>query len=46
MYKLLFNFVKRKIPKISQTELIALRSGNTSLTEILKAKINLQKSEL
>ena len=27
----LFNFVKNKIPKISQTELIALKSGNTSI---------------
>ncbi len=27
----LFNFVKSKIPKISNTELIALRSGNTSI---------------
>ena len=27
----LFNFVKNKIPRISDTELIALRSGNTSL---------------
>ena len=27
----LFNFVKAKIPKISNTELIALRSGNTSI---------------
>ena len=31
MYRGLFNFVKRKIPKISETELIALRSGSTSL---------------
>lgn len=27
----IFNFVKNKIPKISQTELIALKSGNTSI---------------
>ena len=36
----LFNFVKNKIPKISSTELIALRSGNTSLDRsILLGKI-------
>tara|TARA_Y100000389_G_scaffold64748_1_gene60810 strand:+ start:858 stop:2804 length:1947 start_codon:yes stop_codon:yes gene_type:complete len=29
--KRLFNIIKSKIPKISSTELIALRSGNTSL---------------
>ena len=35
----LFNFVKNKIPKISATELIALRSGNTSLDrQILQGK--------
>ena len=28
----LFNFTKSLIPKISQTELIALKSGNTSNT--------------
>ena len=31
MYKLIFNRVQRIIPKISQTELIALRSGGTSI---------------
>ena len=31
MYRTLFKLVKRKIPKISDTELIALRSGNTSI---------------
>jgi alkylation response protein AidB-like acyl-CoA dehydrogenase len=45
----LFNFVKNKIPKISKTELIALRSGNTSLDRsILMGKIkypNIQKPE-
>lgn len=40
----LFNFVKNKIPKISDTELIALRSGNTSLDrQILLGKVNLPK---
>ena len=42
MYKSLFRFVKKKIPKISDTELIALRSGNTSIDrEILMGKVNL-----
>lgn len=31
MYRLLFDFVKRRVPRISPTELVALRSGNTSL---------------
>ena len=36
----LFNFVKSKIPRISDTEMIALRSGNTSLDRsILQGKI-------
>ena len=40
MYKHAFNFVKRRIPKISNTELIALRSGNTSIDrDILKGKV-------
>lgn len=35
-----FDLVKRKIPKISSTELIALRSGNTSIDrEILSGKV-------
>ena len=37
----LFNIIKNKIPKISNTELIALRSGNTSIDRsILQGKIN------
>ncbi len=40
MYRQLFNFVKKKIPKISDTELIALRSGNTSIDrQILHGKV-------
>ena len=40
----LFNFIKNKIPKISKTELIALRSGNTSLDRnILIGKIKYPK---
>lgn len=31
MYKYIFNNVKKLIPKISETELIALRSGTTSI---------------
>ena len=42
----LFNFVKAKIPKISPTELIALRSGNTSLDRsILMGKMKFPKKE-
>ena len=42
MYRLLFRFVKNKIPRISETEMIALRSGNTSIDrEILQGKINM-----
>ena len=42
----LFNFVKNKIPKISPTELIALRSGNTSLDRfILMGKIEFPKKK-
>ena len=40
MYKLLFNSVKQRIPRISPTEMIALQSGTTSLDrDILKGKI-------
>ena len=42
MYRQLFNYVKRKIPRISDTELIALRSGSTSLDkDILVGKVDL-----
>ena len=44
MYRSIFKFVKNKIPKISQTELIALRSGNTSLDrQILQGSVTLPK---
>ena len=44
MYRFLFNYVKKKIPKISDTELIALRSGDTHLDRfILQGKINYPK---
>ena len=45
--KKLFNFIKSKIPKISSTELIALKSGNTSLDRsILEGKIKLPKKSI
>jgi acyl-CoA dehydrogenase len=44
MYRRIFNFVKKKIPKISETELIALKSGNVSIDrEILQGKVILPK---
>jgi hypothetical protein len=40
MYKRIFQIFKNKIPRISQTELVALRSGNTSIDrQILEGKI-------
>ena len=40
MYRYLYNLVKTKIPKISSTEMTALRSGNTSLDRfILQGKL-------
>ena len=45
MYRRLFNFVKTKIPRISDTELIALRSGDTSLDrQILLGNIEYPKN--
>tara|TARA_Y100000389_G_scaffold113024_1_gene110174 strand:+ start:10393 stop:12384 length:1992 start_codon:yes stop_codon:yes gene_type:complete len=45
--KKLFNFIKNKIPKISQTELIALKSGNTSLDRtILQGKFFLPEKPI
>ena len=44
MYRQLFNFVKRKIPKISETEMIALQCGGTFIDrDILKGNINYPK---
>ena len=44
MYRLLFNFVKSKVPRLSSTELIALKSGNTSIDrQILLGKVCLPK---
>ena len=45
--KKLFIFIKSKIPKISSTELIALKSWNTSLDRsILEGKIKLPKKSI
>merc|ERR1711991_38339 len=42
--KRIFNTVKSLVPKISDTELIALRSGTTSLDrDIFKGKVKLPK---
>lgn len=44
MNNFLFNNVKRLIPKISSTELIALRSGNTSIDRmIFNGKVNMSQ---
>jgi acyl-CoA dehydrogenase len=41
MYKYLFNRVKKIIPKISETEIIALKSGGVSIDrEIFKGRVN------
>ena len=39
MYRRLFSLIKGKIPKISDTEFIGFRSGNTSLDSILEGKV-------
>ena len=40
-----FNLIKTIIPKISETELIALRSGTTSIDrEIFQGKVNIPKN--
>lgn len=44
MFRILFNNIKKRIPKLSSTELIALRSGNTSIDRnILQGKIKFPK---
>jgi hypothetical protein len=44
MYKILFNRVKKIIPKISETEIIALKSGGVSIDrEIFQGKVNYKK---
>ena len=42
LYKRLFNYVKNKIPKISESEMIALQSGGTSIDRsILRGKVKI-----
>ena len=42
MYSKLFSYVRSIVPRISETELIALRSGTTSVDrEIFKGKVNI-----
>jgi hypothetical protein len=42
MYRFIFSKVKSLIPKISETEMIALRSGSVSLDrEIFNGRVNL-----
>ena len=44
MYRQLFNYVKKRLPKISDTELIALRSGNTSIDrQLLLGSVDIPK---
>ena len=41
MYSRLFKYVKNKLPRISDTEMIALKSGTVSIDrDILSGKIN------
>jgi hypothetical protein len=41
MYRIIFNRIKKIIPKISETEIIALKSGGTHIDrELFKGKIN------
>jgi len=44
MYRIIFNKIKKIIPKISETEIIALKSGGTHIDrELFKGKINYNK---
>ena len=44
MSRLLFNTAKRLLPRISETELIALRSGTVSIDrEIMSGHVDMQK---
>lgn len=41
MYRALYSFVRRKIPKISSTEMIALQSGDTSIErDLLQGRVS------
>jgi len=43
MYRNIFNRIKKIIPKVSETEIIALRSGGTGIDrEIFQGKVNLE----
>ncbi len=43
MYKFIFNKIKTIVPKISETELIALRTGTVSIDrDIFKGKVTLE----
>ena len=47
MYRFIFNRIKNIIPKISETELIALRSGGVSIDKnIFEGKVNLLEHNL
>ena len=44
MYRTIFNRIKKIIPKVSDTEIIALRSGGTGIDrEIFQGQVNLKK---
>ena len=44
MYKYIFNKIKKIIPKISDTEIIALRSGGTNIDrELFTGKVDYKK---
>ena len=44
MYRLIFNQSKKLLPRISETELIALRSGGTSIDrEIFSGNVDIDK---
>ena len=44
MYRVIFNRIKKIIPKITETEIIALKSGGTSIDrEIFKGKMDYKK---
>ena len=47
MRRVIFDSVKKIIPRISETELIALRSGTTSLDrDIFNGKVNLPSVQI
>ena len=44
MYRTIFNRIKKIIPKVSETEIIALRSGGTGIDrEFFQGQVNLRK---